>query len=215
VLERLLAALGGAGKAATAHGVELLAHGRKSHRTVVADAAALVGCRAIVRGSAAYGMPLALRLQGPLQVEVLRNSLNALAQRHEVLRTAYVQDDEGDPLAQIADRIEVDIALDDWSGFSPQEQQRCIAEATLANASTPIALEHAPLLRCRLARWQTRNMCCSSPCTTSSPMAGRWACWSATWLKSTVTAPQGRPTFWRRYRCSIQTLPCGSRPSGG
>jgi hypothetical protein len=70
----LLAALGGAGKAATAHGVELLAHGRKSHRTVVADAAALVGCRAIVRGSAAYGMPLALRLQGPLQVEVLRNS---------------------------------------------------------------------------------------------------------------------------------------------
>ncbi|PEI11175.1 non-ribosomal peptide synthetase [Pseudomonas putida] len=152
VLERLLAALGGAGKAATAHGVELLAHGEKATAPLSLMQRRLWVAEQLSGGSAAYGMPLALRLQGPLQVEVLRNSLNALAQRHEVLRTAYVQDDEGDPLALIADRIEVDIALDDWSGFSPQEQQRCIAEATLANASTPIALEHAPLLRCRLAR---------------------------------------------------------------
>ncbi len=152
VLERLLAALGGAGKAATAHGVELLAHGKKATAPLSLMQRRLWVAEQLSGGSAAYGMPLALRLQGPLQVEVLRNSLNALAQRHEVLRTAYVQDDEGDPLAQIADQIEVDIALDDWSGFSHQEQQRCIAEATLANASTPIALEHAPLLRCRLAR---------------------------------------------------------------
>ncbi|WP_367616520.1 amino acid adenylation domain-containing protein [Pseudomonas farsensis] len=42
--------------------------------------------------SAAYNVPCALRLRGPLQVEALQQALNALVQRHESLRTTFVAD---------------------------------------------------------------------------------------------------------------------------
>ncbi|UFH49859.1 non-ribosomal peptide synthase/polyketide synthase [Pseudomonas sp. KNUC1026] len=103
-------------------------------------------------GSAAYGMPLALRLHGALQVDVLRASLAEVVQRHEVLRTAYPMDDEGDPIALIQASIDVQLPLLDLSGLPPAQQEHEVAEAALANASLPISLDSAPLWRARILR---------------------------------------------------------------
>src|SRR5689334_21687740 len=39
--------------------------------------------------SSAYNIPLALTLRGPLAVDVLHRSVNALVARHEALRTVF------------------------------------------------------------------------------------------------------------------------------
>ncbi|MDH0897561.1 MULTISPECIES: non-ribosomal peptide synthetase [unclassified Pseudomonas] len=102
--------------------------------------------------SAAYCMPMALRLRGELSVDLLRASLQEVTRRHEVLRTAYRQDEEGDPIALIEPMVAVELPLDDLSGLVRSEQEALIAEAVLVNEQTPIRLEHAPLLRMRLLR---------------------------------------------------------------
>ncbi|VVP89727.1 non-ribosomal peptide synthase/polyketide synthase [Pseudomonas fluorescens] len=101
-------------------------------------------------GSSAYGMPLALRLRGELSVERFVSSFAEVVRRHEVLRTAYSQDDEGDPIALICEQVEVDFPLLDLSGLSRSAQEEHVAQAALDNARTPIDLQQAPLWRGRI-----------------------------------------------------------------
>ncbi|MDG9872544.1 amino acid adenylation domain-containing protein [Pseudomonas juntendi] len=103
-------------------------------------------------GSAAYGMPMALRLRGELSVELLRASLQAVVGRHEVLRTTYGQDSEGEPVALIAPHLAVDLPLHDWSQLSRAEQEAQVAAQALANEAHPFVLDQGPLLRMQLAR---------------------------------------------------------------
>jgi amino acid adenylation domain-containing protein/non-ribosomal peptide synthase protein (TIGR01720 family) len=103
-------------------------------------------------GSAAYGMPLALRLRGALNIESLRASFVAVMQRHEILRTAYLADDEGDPIAVVSPHVTLDLPLVDLSHLQRMEQETLVAEATLENTRQPISLEQAPLLRARVLR---------------------------------------------------------------
>ncbi|MGH3165161.1 MAG: amino acid adenylation domain-containing protein, partial [Trebonia sp.] len=48
--------------------------------------------------SAAYHIPLAWRLRGPLNVSALRQALTELLRRHEVLRSRIIEADDGDPV---------------------------------------------------------------------------------------------------------------------
>ncbi|NUP29424.1 MAG: amino acid adenylation domain-containing protein, partial [Nocardia sp.] len=61
--------------------------------------------------SAAYNIPLALRLSGALDVDALRAAVSDLVARHEVLRTVYPEVD-GIGHQQVLSAGEVDIALD-------------------------------------------------------------------------------------------------------
>src|SRR4051794_552909 len=47
--------------------------------------------------SAAYNIPIALRIKGLLQVDALQASLNAIFRRHEVLRATFREQD-GSPV---------------------------------------------------------------------------------------------------------------------
>ena len=100
----------------------------------------------------AYGMPLALRLRGELKVEALRASLAAVIQRHEILRTAYLTDDEGDPVARVSSQVVLEMPLKDISQLSPMAQQACVTQAIADNTRLPISLEQAPLLRAQMLR---------------------------------------------------------------
>ncbi|AZE60743.1 MULTISPECIES: non-ribosomal peptide synthetase [Pseudomonas fluorescens group] len=97
--------------------------------------------------SGAYGMPLAVRLRGELSLPLLIDSLAHVVARHETLRTAYISDEEGDPLAIIAEHVDVDLPMVDLSSLDPAEQERRIAVAVEANTRQPISLLQAPLLR--------------------------------------------------------------------
>ncbi|WP_434562285.1 non-ribosomal peptide synthase/polyketide synthase [Pseudomonas sp. Z4-20] len=132
--------------------VRLKAHGPRQSAPLSLVQRRLWIAEQLAGGTSAYGMPMALRLCGELSVERLMSSFAEVTRRHAVLRTAYVQDDEGDPVALIVDEVQLDFPLIDLSDLSPGAQQEHVAQATLDNARTPIDLEQAPLLRGRILR---------------------------------------------------------------
>ncbi|VVM96663.1 non-ribosomal peptide synthase/polyketide synthase [Pseudomonas fluorescens] len=132
------------------HALPLKAWGSKSTAPLSLVQRRLWVAEQLSGGSSAYGMPLALRLRGELSVERFISSFAEVVRRHEVLRTAYSQDDEGDPIALIAETVDVDFPLLDLSGLSRSTQEEQVAQAALDNARTPIDLEQAPLWRGRI-----------------------------------------------------------------
>ncbi|UUC47540.1 non-ribosomal peptide synthase/polyketide synthase [Pseudomonas citronellolis] len=141
-----------AGQGAATAVPQLRSHGAKTRAPLSLVQRRLWITEQLSGGSSAYGMPMALRLLGPLAVEHLRRSFELVAQRHEVLRTAYSQDEEGNPLALIAARASLDIPLEDLSALAPAERDVRVNEAFRALSTTPIDLEQAPLVRARLLR---------------------------------------------------------------
>ncbi|MDP9785927.1 non-ribosomal peptide synthase/polyketide synthase [Pseudomonas fluorescens] len=142
----------GPGRAGDSRGVRLKAHGPRRSAPLSLVQRRLWIAEQLSGGTSAYGMPMALRLCGGLSVEHLMRSFAEVVRRHDVLRTAYIQDEEGDPLALIADEVRLDFPLIDLSDLSPAAQQEQVVQATLENARTPIDLEQAPLLRGRILR---------------------------------------------------------------
>ncbi|WP_395607831.1 amino acid adenylation domain-containing protein [Pseudomonas sp. B22129] len=127
--------------------IPLVAQGKKTSAALSLVQRRLWVVEQLSQASGAYGMPLAVRLRGELSVPRLVSSLAQVVARHETLRTAYITDEEGDPLAVIAAHVEVDLPLLDLSSLDPAEQQRRVADAVEANTRQAISLLQAPLLR--------------------------------------------------------------------
>ncbi len=53
-------------------------------------------------GTAAYNIPVARRLRGPLDRPALQRALDAVIARHETLRSRYPATDDGRPVLEIA-----------------------------------------------------------------------------------------------------------------
>ena len=98
-------------------------------------------------GSASYNVPLALKLEGDLDVVALEMSLADLIGRHEVLRTRFVVVDE-EPLQQIDELVEFGLGQIDFSG----EDDPAAAAQHWANceAKRPFDLSTGPLIRATL-----------------------------------------------------------------
>jgi amino acid adenylation domain-containing protein/non-ribosomal peptide synthase protein (TIGR01720 family) len=97
----------------------------------------------------AYNMPLALRLEGALDVAALEGALAHLVERHESLRTRFVAID-GDP-AQVIDppggfRLE----RTDLSGLEEAERREQARALQQAQADHIFDLAKGPLFRCGL-----------------------------------------------------------------
>ncbi|WP_338477064.1 amino acid adenylation domain-containing protein [Pseudomonas khavaziana] len=138
---------GRSGRDASAGNIPLLAQGDKSSVILSLAQRRLWVVEQLSHASGAYGMPLAVRLRGELSLPLLIESLAHVVARHETLRTAYISDEEGDPLAIIAEHVDVDLPMVDLSSLDPAEQERRIAVAVEANTRQPISLLQAPLLR--------------------------------------------------------------------
>ncbi|WP_238328757.1 non-ribosomal peptide synthase/polyketide synthase [Pseudomonas aeruginosa] len=100
--------------------------------------------------SAAYNIPSALRLRGELDVEALSASLGAIVERHQSLRTVFVEDEQLDGfrqqvLASVDVPVPVTLAGDD----DAQAQIRAFVES---ETQQPFDLRNGPLLRARLLR---------------------------------------------------------------
>ena len=135
------------GRDASAGHIPLLAQGDKSSVILSLAQRRLWVVEQLSDASGAYGMPLAVRLRGELSLPLLIDSLAQVVARHETLRTAYISDEEGDPLAIIAEHVDVDLPMVDLSSLDPAEQERRVAVAVEANTRQPISLLQAPLLR--------------------------------------------------------------------
>lgn len=101
--------------------------------------------------SAEHHMPEALRLRGKLDVDALRRTVQTIVDRHESLRTHFVEE-QGDPVQIIAPSLTVEIPIGDLSRLSETEQQRQVMAFLNNEWCEPFDLAHGPVLRVKLLR---------------------------------------------------------------
>ena len=102
--------------------------------------------------SASYNIPTVLRLEGPLDEEALRWSLNEIRRRHEILRTTFPQKN-GQAHQEIADCLHPFslslIALDDLPAI---RQEAEVERLATQEVTQPFDLAEGPLWRVTLLR---------------------------------------------------------------
>lgn len=99
--------------------------------------------------SPVYNMSAAIRMQGELHIEALQQSIRAIAQRHETLRTTFTTA-EGQPVQVINPDVEMRLPLLDFSAFPPDKALEWINQTT----QKPFNLQQGPLFRAELIRLQ-------------------------------------------------------------
>ncbi len=100
-------------------------------------------------GTAAYNLPVALRVRGALDRRVLERSVNVLARRHEALRTVFPSAG-GEGAQRVLERLDLRIPEVDL-GRLPDREAEAMRLAQ-AEARRPFDLARGPLLRAAVVR---------------------------------------------------------------
>jgi amino acid adenylation domain-containing protein len=101
--------------------------------------------------STAYNLPFAIRVTGRLDVAALERSLNAIVQRHEVLRTTFPAID-GQPMQVIAPTLTLELPLIDLRALSAAEREREIFRRATQETQQPFDLARGPLIVAKLLK---------------------------------------------------------------
>ena len=108
--------------------------------------------------SAAYHVPLAVRLNGPLNVDALRQALATIIERHEILRTTFPAV-EGRPAQIIAPGAPVDLTPMDLRALSAAEREAQVSRLVVDVSDRPFDVAQGPLLRFTLLQLsETENV---------------------------------------------------------
>ena len=102
-------------------------------------------------GSTTYNMPLAVRLNGDLNVSALERTLSEIVRRHEVLRTRFVNV-SGAPRQEVLEAEAVLLPVTDLRELAEAERETPVREAAIAESREPFDLAHGPMLRVKLLR---------------------------------------------------------------
>ena len=107
-------------------------------------------------GTQVWNVACRWSLRGPLNVDLLRQALNAACVRHEPLRTCF-ELQAGALLQKAAERLELSLPLYDLRGLSEVEKEAQAEHITVAEATLPFSLSDGPLLRTRLIRLENEH----------------------------------------------------------
>ncbi len=95
--------------------------------------------------STAYHVSLPVRISGPLDVDALQDALDALVERHAILRTTYAFID-GSPSQRVAGRVGVPLEMRTTGGMDDGELRALLG----SDANRPFDLDRGPALRASL-----------------------------------------------------------------
>jgi amino acid adenylation domain-containing protein len=102
-------------------------------------------------GQAAYNVPRAMRLDGPLNIQALRNTLAELVRRHEPFRTHFLNVD-GELRQIIRDDLNIPLTEIDLTSLSKAEREAEALRLAKEEAARPFDLNHGPVIRTSLLR---------------------------------------------------------------
>ena len=103
-------------------------------------------------GSALYNVPSSRRLRGEIDVEAMKQALETIIARHEVLRTTFVEQD-GEGVQVISADETIPLTIVDVSGSGRKRERKAEVERICAHeAETPFVLTSDRLIRCMLIR---------------------------------------------------------------
>ena len=100
-------------------------------------------------GSATYNMPVALRLDGSLNVAALERALQDILRRHEVLRTSFITVN-GSPVQVIDPNPTLTVSVVDLQALAETEQAAEVQRLVCEDAQKPFDLCRSPLIRATL-----------------------------------------------------------------
>ncbi|MBW8878989.1 MAG: amino acid adenylation domain-containing protein [Acidobacteria bacterium] len=106
-------------------------------------------------GSPVYNLPLAVRIDGALDIAALARSFAAVVQRHEALRTVFGVAGEGGeprPVARLLPPAPFALPVVDLGPLAPARREEAAAALAAVEAGQPFDLARGPLLRIRLLR---------------------------------------------------------------
>jgi amino acid adenylation domain-containing protein len=106
--------------------------------------------------SALYNVPSAIRLKGPLDIEALQKSFEAIVQRHESLRTNFVSE-SGNPIQVVREESSISLPIIDLSAASPEQRETQAREWMQHESTRPFDLANDNLLRVSLLRLDPRD----------------------------------------------------------
>ena len=98
-----------------------------------------------------YNVPRAVRMRGPLNMAALERSVNAIIERHEVLRTRFALVDDK-PVQVILPSAPQTLEITDISEVSSEIREREAMRLALEEGRKPMDLASGPALRCRVLR---------------------------------------------------------------
>ncbi|HEX6903706.1 MAG TPA: non-ribosomal peptide synthase/polyketide synthase [Thermoanaerobaculia bacterium] len=102
-------------------------------------------------GSAAYNVPVAVRLEGGLDAEALEATLREIVRRHEALRTSFALR-SGRPVQVVASETALFLPVVDLTGLEPEAREAGLRTLAASETLRPFDLRRSPLLRALLIR---------------------------------------------------------------
>ncbi len=102
-------------------------------------------------GTAAYNLPRAFRINGPLDLHALTRAVQEVVRRHESLRTVFDSID-GQATQIVLPEIDVQIPIVDLSSTPEQEREQAALGIASEEGKKPFDLTEGPLLRTLLVR---------------------------------------------------------------
>ena len=102
--------------------------------------------------STTYNMSSAFRIQGPLDVDALKQAFEEITQRHEILRTRFQAVEGQSPGQIILPSVPIRFQFVDLQTFADDEQEEQLQRQIAEENQTPFDFSDPPLLRLRLLK---------------------------------------------------------------
>ncbi|MEL6381658.1 MAG: amino acid adenylation domain-containing protein [Cyanobacteria bacterium J06626_18] len=102
--------------------------------------------------SGVYVVQVGYTVRGSLDLEAFSQAWQWLAQRHPVLRTAFVWDTLEEPLQVVGRQAKLPVSIQDWRQQSASEQRQVLANWLAADRRQGFNLAAAPLMRLTVFR---------------------------------------------------------------
>ncbi|HEV2990412.1 MAG TPA: amino acid adenylation domain-containing protein [Candidatus Angelobacter sp.] len=104
-------------------------------------------------GTAFYNVPMTCRLKGALDVATLESSLQEVVRRHDILRTCFVMDEQGNPMQKVVgEKFDVRLPVVDLRQVEPGAREEQAKKVVAEENSKAFDLSQTPLFRGVLAR---------------------------------------------------------------
>ncbi|AKJ04229.1 non-ribosomal peptide synthase protein (TIGR01720 family)/amino acid adenylation domain-containing protein [Archangium gephyra] len=107
-------------------------------------------------GNTAYNIPVALRLEGPLDTAALERALEEVVRRHEVLQ-AIIESRGGEPVLRFSGPLRLPLEPMDLSALDVGPRSEAVERLASEESHRPFELSRGPLLRATLLRLGERE----------------------------------------------------------
>ncbi|MCC9018863.1 non-ribosomal peptide synthetase [Flavobacterium lipolyticum] len=103
-------------------------------------------------GNQAYNIPGSFELEGNLNVAYLNQAFKTVINRHEILRTSFKRNEEGEVRQFIIDPSDIDFKIDYADFTTVENQQLAVEKRAEQYAQHPFDLAQAPLVNAQLVK---------------------------------------------------------------